>query len=875
MTFDKYHRIQQSHKHVDLGLSSAVPIVDILYFNDNNSNGGNVILTVIFENGKAEFWKFLDLKGGWHFLHTADLCNSLRAKVISVSANRNYIFWCEERPPSESSSPVNNTNNFRYCICKRTYEVEEMAVSLGSVKIALHNNPCYNVISSGEIVYLLPDWKDKSSAALTNFFLTWSPQHDTFRVSNSCKCALFRKGFPSTKESDFKRLVTDCLGYLSALNPPDIYGYSPNGSGGLLMLLSTGWVNLLQKDGVLRQMYKLADNCLTNSGAHNSLNLYQDTLALTIERTLYLIDTTCGMELDKIPLKREGLLYVNVTDRRAPHLLSDTGLFVVILQEVEPQDCDSDPRQKAPSLVMGEGSNPAALLVEAVFEEACKYYQQRSLSGTRLTVEKLKKGGMFQAPISLANIVKDYLQSAGQRGVEVTKGGAGGGQEKLLGSLEAELKGMVSLEEVKRRLVEGKDSEVDEVCESLVQQEVGRLLSLPEIDRDSLLYLNSIFSLFPGQAWRATQGTLQLRCDGEGSLSSKAPPELWKTVLSPVQVHTVFSNLPYTNGNSQPNHKLLPNGSLSSNSHPPAANSTLAIFELLCQSVYLFQPSWLPLFLELSQQQQTSASLGMGCTPWSYSGGRGSAENGESIPLYKRALLTLPPLGSDPIQNPHYEHIQCLEVDLLLVSGRPNAVLQAMRILMGRLQWEKVTEVAQRFCRQSPLLNKEIFTALLCEVAQHRDLDPYLDLLWTLCPEDLTVTAILNMVLKNISPSSCSSPFSSCLSSASPSLPSPSANRQSSQLTIGLLKPLLVKVLQRETRPNQRYADILQSPLFPPPTPPRNVKGPPRFIETSIDSDQQHNDGVISNTLSVLDQCESSIHMTVPGEMVTSPPNLI
>uniref|UniRef100_A0A673X9W1 HPS6 biosis of lysosomal organelles complex 2 subunit 3 n=1 Tax=Salmo trutta TaxID=8032 RepID=A0A673X9W1_SALTR len=732
MTFDKYQRPQQiqSQKHLDLGLTRAVPIVDIVYFDDKNRDGGVALLAVIFENGKAEFWKFLELKGGWHPLHTADLCNSLRAKVISVSASQNYIFWCEERPPSESSSPINETHNFRYCICKRTYEVEEMAVSLGGMKIALHNNPRYNVISSGENVYLLPDLKDKSTMSLSKFFLMWSPQYDTFRVSSTCKGNLLRKDSPSTKESDFRRLITDCTGYLSALSPPDIYGYSPTGSGGLLLLLSTGWVSLLQKDGVLRQIYKLADNCLASSSAHNSLNVYQDTLALTIGRTLYLIDTTCGVELEKIALKREGLLYVNRTERQAPHLLLETGLFVVMLRE-------------------GESISPATLMVEAVFEEACKYYQQRSLSSTRLTVEKLKRGGMFQAPITLANIVGDYLQR----------------QEKLLGSLEAELKGLVSLEEVKGGLV--KEREVEDVCESLVQQEVGRLLLSSELDRDSLLYLNSIFSLFPSQAWRATQSALQLRCNGEGFLSSKVPPE-------------------------------------SKHKSPKPCPSTGSSFKL-------------------------SPSLSS------------NSKNGESLPLYKRALsaLPLPGPGSDLKQYPDYEQNQDLEVDLLLVSGRPNAVLQALRILMGRRQWERVTQVAQRFCRQSPLLNKEIFTTLLCEVAQHRDLDPYLDLLWALCPEDLTVTAILNIV----------------------------------QLTFGLLKPLLSKVLQRETRPNQRYADILQSPSFPPPTPPRRAKGLPRSTtEPSIGLDQQHND-VIGNMAAILDQHDPSKHRTVPGGRVTSTPN--
>ncbi|KAJ8418111.1 hypothetical protein AAFF_G00138200 [Aldrovandia affinis] len=173
------------------------------------------------------------------------------------------------------------------------------------------------------------------------------------------------------------------------------------------------------------------------------------------------------------------------------------------------------------------------------------------------------------------------------------------------------------------------------------------------------------------------------------------------------------------------------------------------------------------------------------------------------MPLYKRALSVLPENGE----------VRDLEVELLLCSQRPNAVMQALRILIGQQQWGWVTQVAERFCRQSPLLNKEIFTTLLCEVSQHRDLDPYLDLLWALCPEDLTVTSILNMVLKDLP------------TSPQGAAPFPA---QGGQLTIGLLKPLLSKVLLRETKPSQRYADILQSPSFPPPTPPPGQRAAPR-----------------------------------------------
>ncbi|KAM3862957.1 BLOC-2 complex member HPS6 [Diretmus argenteus] len=820
VTFDKYARPHLAQNRLDLGSTRNVPIVDVVYLEQNvttnRNNASAATLAVVYEHGKAEFWRFQECKAGWRLLQTSDLCNSPRARVVSVSSCNNLIIWCEERPPSESST---TRNTLRYCICKRDFEVQEGAVSLGGVKIALHNNPRFTVISSGDYVYLLPDWKEKpsSSSSVSKFFLSWSPQHDTFRVSSTCRGALLRKD----SESDFKRLVTDGLGYLSALEPPEIYGVSAAACGGLLLLLSTGWVALLQRNGTLRQVYKLPDNCSANRGMHDgSLHLYQDTVALTVGRTLYLIDVRCGRELEKISLKREGLLYVNQAEGQAPHLLSESGLFVVMRRETDARGGDPNSKLRPPLM---ESVRPGAVLVEAVFEEACKYYQQRSLSSTQLTVDKLKKGGKFQAPISLASILRNYFSSGGrQRGAELSQGG-GGGQDKLLGSLEAELKALVSLEEVKGSLVSGGEKEVEAVCESLVQQEVFRLLS-SELDRDALLYLNFIFSSFPYQAWRAAQATLQLRCNGEGSVSGKVPPEVWKTVLSPVQTPSTPANLPYSNGKPKhkPSLKASPTPTPNSNPKPTCSTSpVLPVFELLCHSVFRFQPGWLPRFLELAQQQQglTGLGLSLSSSSWSFSGGRGG-EGGESgLPLYKRALSVLSSLGSDREQDLD------LEVELLLVSGRPNAVLQALRILMGRRQWERVTQVAQTFCKQSPLLNKEIFTTLLCEVAHHRDLDPYLDLLWALCPEDITVTTILNLVLKNI-PAPTPPPSSSTTTSLSPA---PFAEPHS-QLTIGLLKPLLSKVLQRETKPSQRYADILQSPSFPPPAPPRQPMEQPRTV---------------------------------------------
>ena len=833
MTFDKYERPQlaQNQKKLDLWSTRAVPIVDILYLDHhNNSSGitGTAAVAVVYENGKAEFWKFQESKAGWHLLQTSDLCNSPRARVVSACTCFNLIIWCEERPASESSPALSSTRNkLRYCVCRRDFEVEEGAVSLGGVRITLHNNPKFTVIGSGECVHLLPDLKVKPLLSISKFFLSWSPHRDSFTVNTTSKNTPIKK--LSAKESDFKKLVTDCLGYLSALEPPEIYNFSPTGCGGLLLLLSTGWLCLLQKDGILRQVYKLADNCLVKYGTHTSICMYQNILALVIGHTLHLIDLNCGRELEKIVLKREGLLYANQAEIWTPHLLSETGLFVVVSRERDSRDCSS--KMKPLDFSASEIIHPEALLVEAVFEEACKYYQQRSLSSTQLTVDSLKKGGRFQAPISLASILGNYLSTGLRRkGAEVSQNGGGEcmmGQDKLMGSLEAELKALVSLEEVKGSLVRASVKEVEAACETLVENEVSRLLSSSELDKEALLYLNSIFSIFPCHAWRATQAALKLHYNGEGSLSSKASPDVWKTVLSPSPNFSPSASLLFANGQPKHNHSLK--GDHSHKAKPPASNypAALPVFELLCRSVFNFQPSWLPQFLELAQQQQGSAGLGLSLasSSWGFSGGRGGEGGENNVPLYKRALCILSSL------NPDRDLHRDLEVELLLVSGRPNAILQALRILMGKQKWERVTKVAQQFCKQSPLLNKEIFTTLLCEVTHHRDLDPYLDLLWTLCPEDFTVTTILNLVLKNLpSPNTLShSPSFSMSYSTSPSV-APFADSHSSQLTIGLLKPLLRKVLQRETKPSQRYADILQSPSYPPPALPRQPTELPRTV---------------------------------------------
>ncbi|KAL4641035.1 Hermansky-Pudlak syndrome 6 protein-like [Arapaima gigas] len=751
----------RAEQRVTLAMTGTAPVADLLYL---EPGGGASVLAVVYRSGAADFWRHRGQQAGWCILNRAELCNIAGAKVVSVCVSGRSLVWCEERQPSGatctsiSSSPSGaDQSQLQYCICSRPYVVREDGISLGGVCITLHNNPSYVLCASSENVYFVPDVRDGAPDSMSKLLLTWSPQRDAITVSTVCDGALLKH---KTKESDFRKLISTYVATLAIVKPPKILTFCPAPSGGLVLLLSSGWVSWLRAEGTMCRVYKLADNCLAARRASFSLNVFGNVLALIVDRTLFLIDTACGLELEKITLDGEGLLFLNHQEPEVPHLLCEQGVF-----QVKPPE--REPGHKA--LGCPESLHPGSVLMEAVFEEACRYYQQRSLSSTQLTVEKLKSGGMFQAPITLSSILRDYLN--GQKGKELVQSPAC--HRKLLRALESELKIVLGLEDTKLSMLRASEKDLAGYCETLIHEEVRRLL-FAEMERENVLYLNLIFSTFPMESWQAVQKVLQLRSNGDGSISTVASPEVWKAVLSPVQA---AAHSPATDG--QRTQALAP------------ANVAVPVFELICRSVFRFQPAWLPQFLELAQQQ-AGPSYGVLETP-------------ESLPLYRRALAALPKV----------EEHQDLEVELLVCSRRPHAVMQALRILMERQEWQRVIQVAKRFCQQSPLLNKEIFTTLLCEVSQHRDLDPYLDLLWALCPEDLSVTNILNIVLMNLPPTSTTSePFQT----------------NSTQLTIGLLRPLLSKVLLRETKPSHRYADILQSPSFPPMTPPRQPEALPRAV---------------------------------------------
>ncbi|NXL84517.1 HPS6 protein, partial [Alectura lathami] len=688
-------------------------------------------LAIVWEHGRTEVWHFV-VAVGWQLLQTLELCQGARARIASVCSQGAGLVWCEERPPSDAHSDASKCA-FRFCICARALEVGEQGVRLGPVRIVLHNCPEYQVLASPQHIFLVP--ASTSFATISKFLLIWHPEEAKLTITAPSAGFVHSKVLHSSSESDFRKLLLGSVGLLSALTPLDIHTCAMSSCGALLLVSTKGEVNMVETDGTQRHIFDLEAGPLAQ-GNTVQLKTFGSTLACVLAAVLYIVDLNSGRLVEKKPLSMKEVHFLESPgEEDSIQFLTPTGIYSFSSSSLE------------------DSSRPEPCLVEMVFEEACRYYQRRSLSSSKLTVEKLKKGGAFQAPVALAAILQHSLRQK-----QKPAGGLQDTYAKLLSTMSMELQSYLSLELLKTCVVGAPESEVESYCEELVEQEVSRVLH-SDMDKDNLAYLNSVFASFPKAAWKATRSCLQLQRNGDGLLVARATPEVWKKVLGGPQQEEV------------------------------GQNGVVPLFELICASFLRFKPKWLPSFVELTQQYVSIS--------WAYNSKKGPKGR---VPLYKRALGVL--AG----KNKRSEADDEVELELLLCSKRPKAVLQALRLLICLKRWQRVVEVAEKFSKLSPLLNKEIFTMLLAEFAQHRELDPYLDTLWPLCPENLTASDILTVVLQHLPRSEEEPvPFSS----------------EGNQLTVGLLKPLLQRVVQRPCIQDEMYSDALQSPTFPPPTPPR------------------------------------------------------
>ncbi|NXL28756.1 HPS6 protein, partial [Glaucidium brasilianum] len=700
-----------------------------LLFLQNPVTLGAWVLAVVWEHGHTEVWHFV-VAVGWQLLQTVELCQGARARIVSVCSQGASLVWCEERPPLDTHSDMSKCA-FRFCVCTRALEVGEQGVRLGTLRIVLHNSPEYQVLASPQHVFLVP--ATASFATTSKFLLIWHPEKAKLTITAPSAGFIHSKVLRSSSESDFRKLLLGSVGLLSGLAPLDIHTSAVSNGEGLLLVSTKGDVNMVEPDGTQRHIFDLEGGPLAQ-GSPVQLKTFGSILACVLAGVLYLVDQNNGRLIEKKILSMKEVHFLeSLGEEDSIQLLTQTGIYSFSFSKPE------------------DSSRPEPCLVEMVFEEACRYYQRRSLSSSKLTVEKLKKGGVFQAPVALTAILQHSLHQKPARGLQDT-------YTKLLSTVSLELQSYMSLELLKTCVVCAPESEVESYCEELVEQEVSRVLC-SDMDKDNLAYLNSIFASFPKAAWKATRSCLQLQQNGDGLLVARATPEVWKKVLGGPQQEEV------------------------------GQNGVVPLFELICASFLRFKPKWLPSFVELTQQYVSVS--------WAYSSKEGPEGR---VPLYKRALGVL------ARKNKRSEADDEMELELLLCSKRPKAVLQALHLLIHLKQWQRVVEVAEKFSKLSPLLNKEIFTTLLAEFAQHRELDPYLDTLWLLCPTDLTTSDILAVVLKHLPDSQEDpAPFSS----------------EGNQLTVGLLKPLLQRVMQRPCIQDEMYSDALQSPTFPPPTPPR------------------------------------------------------
>ncbi|KAM4669658.1 BLOC-2 complex member HPS6 [Amazona ochrocephala] len=701
---------------------------------------GSWVLAIVWEHGRTEVWHFV-VAVGWQLLQTLELCQGVRARIVSVCSQGASLVWCEERPPLDAHSDMSKCA-FRFCVCTRALEVGEQGVRLGTVGIVLHNSPEYQVLASPQHIFLVP--ATATFATTSKFLLIWHPEKAKLTITAPSAGFIHRKVLHASSKSDFRKLLLGSVGLLSGLAPLDIHTSSVSSSGGLLLVSTKGTVTMVEPDGTQRHIFDL-EGCPLAQGSHVQLKTFGSVLACVLAGVLYLVDQNTGRLIEKKILSMKEVHFLESPgEEDSIQLLTQTGIYSFSFSKSE------------------DSSRPEPCLVEMVFEEACRYYQRRSLGTSKLTVEKLKKDGVFQAPVALATILQHSLHQKQKpaRGLQDT-------YAKLLSTMSLELQSFMSLEVLKTCVVCAPESEVESYCSELVEQEVSRVLH-SEVDKDNLAYLNSIFTSFPKAAWKATKSCLQLQQNGDGLLVARATPEVWKKVLGGPQQEEM------------------------------GQNGVVPLFELICASFLRFKPKWLPSFVELTQQYVSIS--------WAYS----SKDSPEGrVPLYKRALGVL-------AKNRHSVADDEMELELLLCSKRPKAVLQALHLLIRMKRWQRVVEVAEKFSKFSPLLNKEIFTTLLAEFAQHRELDPYLDSLWPLCPAELTASDILTVVLQHLPHSQEDPvPFSS----------------EGNQLTVGLLKPLLQRVVQRPCVQDEMYLDALQSSTFPPPTPPREHKIPSKAAD--------------------------------------------
>uniref|UniRef100_UPI00358E6488 BLOC-2 complex member HPS6-like n=1 Tax=Myxine glutinosa TaxID=7769 RepID=UPI00358E6488 len=677
--------------YLDISTGDAA-VVDVLPL--DVSEDSERVLLVVFETGRAECWRRVR-STGWSLWSRMNLCVASSSKVVSVAVLPTWIVWCEERPCSahrsaDSAATLNN------CVCKRSMTWSTQGLpTLGASTVLLHSCPGIHVVSTGDGICLRPVPHGPPSRGPV--VMLWTPEADELSV------VALGHGVVTAKratELDFSTIVdewTGCPSDVSVLCHARISG----SRAGMLVAASDGNVWLLRDHGMSR--------CMCTFAVKDDWSRCADTLEMfTSGDTLILIR---GKIMTVVDLENNKCFELFMRDKVLGiipqckchdmlSLITSSGLHTLEYLKTRNGSRRNAGRQKD-------------TVCRWVYEEACSYFQTRSVTGSRMSVQQLKHSmgkeltallAILQEPPGIRNCCwnPEYLELADQ--------------------LKPLLDEYVEVEELKSEL---SSNEFEEYACIIIKAEIMRIFH--NNVEDKRLNLKELLEFFPegtiDMVWDVLKVGARKEEADEGALH-----ELWKAVLQEG-----------TCGGAQ------------------------ALFEQICTALHLHRCHSLLVFLDAAQDHRKFTATG--------------STNLEATPLHLRVLFSLPD-GAD-------QESVTLRSELLC-RGEPEDAVQGVCMLLDAGQWEQAVRAAKGSPTWSRVLQADVFKSFVVALSRFRGLDGYLDEIWELCPDGMTATEVLRIMLRHGS------------DDVDATVSERVFDQDDSELTIRLIRPFLMRLLLGE-----------------------------------------------------------------------------
>ncbi|CAM9475941.1 unnamed protein product [Lampetra planeri] len=664
------------------------------------------LVAVVFESGRVDFWRS-DVRRQRHEMSPAgraNLCISPRARVLSAAALSSCLLWCEAR---SSSAPRSSRDLLlRHCVCRRAVSQATAGgpVTLGGVQVLLHGCPALHVVPSADVVHLVPF--QRNPVPLQSLLPLWSPRDGTVSA-----VALRRGGVVCAKrpdsDADFKGLALGCVSPPPTSEP--VVAHAACRGGGLLLGLSDGRVWRVERDGACRVLCRCD---LLRRGSRLDMLAVKNALAVASDRDVEMFDTRSGHLIRKI---KGGVCILSITSDRDEdefRFLTEKGIY----------RADTEPVRSH-----GSGSlRPQDVLSAWVYEEACSYYQKRSLTGNKITPEQLKQGGAGKGAAFVVAILSHAVCP------KYTNSQAAPFSVNLENALKPLIESYVKIEQIKRTFVVDDEAEIQYA--EFIKEEVSRLLQ--SRDMDTPKRFQSLLDTFLSETLSAVWDILGPNDDGAAAAAAAGGGlnESWRCVMQE---------------------------STDRDCVPP-------VYEQLCVALYQHRPEDLLPFVGAAQESQRAVPRS-----------RLSADSA-ATPPHLRALFVLPESKGGGGGGEEAAFIRTE----LLCRGSPEDAAQAIQLLLSMGMWQQAVAAASRYRIDNQMLQAQVFTTFLDAFTCSRGLDPYVGKVWELCPDSMTATDVLATVLHRLPNSH---------DEAQPFV------RRDAQITIELLRPLLTRLLLKES----------------------------------------------------------------------------